>query len=62
MKDKCTLDNQALIEAVDDWVGKLCKTDGNCWCLSIPVNFNRDPDMLIIELIDRFKKAVKDGD
>ncbi len=55
-KDKCTLSNEQLINACRKWISNLCKTKGKCWCLSIPVDHNRDPDMLFNELIDRFKK------
>jgi hypothetical protein len=56
-EQKCTLSNSELIEAVEDWVSKLCKSGGQAWTLQVPVNFNRDPDMLIIELCKRLRIA-----
>ena len=51
---KCTLSNAELLAAVETWVSKLCDTGGRAWTLSVPVNFNRDPDMLITELRKRY--------
>lgn len=55
MNKECTLSDEELIEACDKWITSLCATGGDSWVLSIPVNFNRDPDMLFSELIKRFK-------
>lgn len=52
---KCNLSDEELAEKCDAWISELCKTGGRCWTLSVPVNFNRDPDMLFSELIRRFK-------
>lgn len=57
MKDKCTLTDLGLIQMLDEWNSKLCITGGKAWTLSVPVNFDRDPDMLISEIIRRFKEA-----
>lgn len=51
---KCTLSNAELLAAVKTWGSKLCDTGGRAWTLSVPVNFNRDPDMLITELCKRY--------
>ncbi len=51
-----TLTDSELIEACNNWVKRLCETGGRAWTLSIPVNFNKDPDMLIIELGKRLKQ------
>lgn len=51
---KCTLSNAELLAAVGTWVSKQCDTGGRAWTLSVPVNFNRDPDMLITELRKRY--------
>jgi len=56
-QERCTLTDLGLIERLDDWNSDLCKTGGKAWTLSIPVNFDNDPDMLISELIRRFKEA-----
>lgn len=55
-KDKCDLSNEELTTMCRQWVSKLCETGGKAWTLEIPVNYNKDPDLLICELIDRFKK------
>lgn len=51
---KCTLRDAELLADVEKWVSKLCDTGGRAWTLSVPVNFNRDPDMLITELCKRY--------
>lgn len=58
---ECTLSDEELLQKVDEWNDKLCKTGAKAWTLSIPVNFNRDPDMLISELCKRFKQAINFG-
>lgn len=57
MSDKVTLSNEELIERCDKWIVDLCKDRKN-WTLSVPVQFNRDPDILFTELIRRFKAAL----
>ncbi len=52
-ENKCVLTDAELHEAVQRWVSKLCETGGRAWTLSVPVNFDRDPDMLITELCKR---------
>jgi len=49
-KDKCTLSNSEIVQRANELVNKLAKTGGKSWSLQVPVNFNRDPDMLFIEL------------
>lgn len=51
---KCTLRDAELLTGVEKWVSKLCYTGGRTWTLSVPVNFNRDPDILITELCKRY--------
>ncbi len=58
---KCTLSNEDLLLQCEQWVHKLAKSGGKDWCLQVPVNFNRDPDMLFMELINRFKANVQQG-
>lgn len=57
MKKECTLSDGELIERCEQWVHDLAETGGERWTLSVPVNFNRDPDMLFIELGKRFGQA-----
>jgi len=47
--------NEELIIVIQDWVKKLCETGGREWCLRVPVDFQRDPDVLIIEICARFQ-------
>jgi hypothetical protein len=61
MNKECTLSDEGLIEACDNWISSLASTGGKSWCLSIPVNFDRDPDMLFSELIKRFKDRKDDA-
>lgn len=56
----CTLTNEELIHKVNEWVHKLAESGGTKWCLSVPVDFNNDPDMLFIELGERLKSEVED--
>lgn len=51
---KCTLSDAELLDAVKKFVSKLCDTGGSAWTLSVPVNVNRDPDILITELCSRY--------
>ena len=55
----CTLTNEELIKRCDQWVHSLAETGGHSWVLQVPVNFNRDPDMLFIELGKRLKEATE---
>ena len=54
MKNKCTLTDEELVAKIFKTVSKLCETGGKSWTLKVPVDFNEDPDMLIIELCHRF--------
>ena len=54
-KDKCTLSDEELLEKCEEWVSKLAHSGGHAWILSVPVNFNNDPDMLFSELGRRFR-------
>jgi len=53
---ECTLNNSELLKAVNDWVSSLCETGGRSWSLRVPVDFNRDPDILISEMGKRLSK------
>lgn len=49
----CTFSDKELVERVNEIVSKLCKTGGKSWSLRVPVDFNNDPDVLIIEMGQR---------
>jgi len=51
---KSNLTNEQLIDKVKAWVKKLCETGGSAWTLKVPVDLDNDPDVLIIELCNRF--------
>ena len=51
---ECRLTNEELIRKVRMWVDELCRTGGKGWSLQVPVNMERDPDILISELCNRF--------
>lgn len=55
--EQTTLSDEELIEACEQWVYKLCESRAEAWTLCIPPDFNKDPDILFLELIERFKKA-----
>lgn len=54
----CNLSNAELIDRVEKWVHKLAETGGQAWTLRVPVDFNHDPDMLIIEVCKRFSASL----
>jgi hypothetical protein len=58
---RCTLSDSELLAKVEWWVHTLCESRGKAWTLRVPVDFNYDPDMLIIELANRFRAALASG-
>jgi hypothetical protein len=58
----CTLSDQKLIDSCREWISKLCDSGGKEWTLGVPVDFNRDPDMLFSEVITRFKSATEENE
>lgn len=48
------LSDEDLVKKCAEWVDKLCKSGGSAWNLSVPVNFEKDPDILLSELIKRY--------
>ena len=54
IKNKCTLTDDELVEKAREWIRKLTKTGGRAWSLSVPADFNRDPDFIFDELCRRF--------
>ena len=54
-QNKCTLSDENLCEKAQYWISKLLDSNGNAWCLSIPVDLNHDPDVVFDELINRVK-------
>ena len=58
---ECQLTNEELIKKVRGWVDELCRTGGKAWSLHHPVNMERDPDILISELCNRFESLTPAG-
>jgi hypothetical protein len=58
----CTLSDQKLIDSCREWISKLCDSGGKEWTLGVPVDFNRDPDMLFSEVITRFKSTTEENE
>lgn len=54
----CTLSDAELIAAVNDLVSRLCK-DPRAWQMCVPPNMDKDSDMLICELSNRFKRLTE---
>jgi hypothetical protein len=60
---RCDLSDEELTKKCHYWVSSLARTGGRSWCLSVPVEFNNDPDMLFLEAVRRMNKyaqAVKE--
>jgi len=55
---ECELSNEELTMKVRMWVDELCRTGGKGWSLQVPVNMERDPDILISELFNRFDSVL----
>lgn len=54
--EKCTLTDQQLIDLANSMVNDLAQTGGRAWTMRVPVDFDRDHDMIFSELISRFEK------
>lgn len=53
---RCTLDDLQLIEKAKLMVNDLAQTGGRSWTMRVPVDFDRDHDMIFSEVINRFEK------
>jgi len=51
----CTLQDTVLIEECERQIKAMCDTGGRAFTMSVPVNHNRDTDMIFTELIRRLK-------
>jgi uncharacterized coiled-coil protein SlyX len=52
-ENKCELSDKDLIVECRRWIRDLCS--GKDFVLSIPPNFEKDPDMLLSEMVDRYQ-------
>ena len=50
-----SMSDDELIKKCDEWIYSLAESGGKSWCLSIPVRYDVDPDMLFTELISRYQ-------
>lgn len=56
--NKCTLSDAELIKSCAEQISKMCKTGGSSFRMSVPVDLNSDTDILLSELVDRFREMV----
>ena len=54
--DKCSLTNKELAESCDKLISDLCKNGAKSFVMTVPPNFNQDSDMILSELVRRFKE------
>lgn len=61
MKEKeiCTLTDDELIEAAHKVITDMCQRKR--WQMTVPVDFNRDSDMILIEVINRYEQLLKNN-
>lgn len=60
-KKQSEMSNSELIELAEKETSKLCKTGGRSFSMSIPVRIT-DTDMILCELIKRFKESQPPND
>lgn len=56
------MSDEELITKCNEWVSSLAKSGGKSWVLSVPVRFDKDPDMLFITLGERLKNSRSDNE
>jgi hypothetical protein len=55
MKNFCTLTDEQLTTRAKKWIDDLTESHGRAYKLSIPAQYNEDPDLIFQELINRFQ-------
>lgn len=55
-KHLCSLENDELIQVCTQWIQWLIDSGGRKWVLSVPAKPNSDPDLVLTELVERFKE------
>jgi len=53
----CRLSDTELCDAVVALVSRMCDTGARGWRMSVPVDTERDSDILVSELVKRFRAA-----
>lgn len=51
-----TLTDNELADMAEKWIDKLIETGGKAWRLPVPANPNADVDLVLSELVNRFRK------
>lgn len=57
-KQLSEIDNTTLLEMGYSEITKLCKTGGRSFTMSVPVNI-KDTDIILTEIINRYKEYLK---
>ena len=57
-KLKCTLDNTQLAKSAEAWIDRLINSGGKDWSLPVPANPDKDVDLILSEIVNRFKKQL----
>lgn len=58
-QERCTLSDTELLSKASELIRKLAETGGRSWSLSVPVDFNNDPDMIFCEICSRYEHSVE---
>lgn len=58
-KEYCTLTDQELILKAEEWIKTLINTGGRAWSLPVPAQPNKDVDLILSEVIQRFSLITK---
>ena len=61
LNNRCTLTDELLIAKSKQLIDELCRTGGRSWTMRVPVDFDKDHDMILSELVERFEACVKGG-
>lgn len=58
-KQYCSLSDQELITKAEEHIVTLINTGGRAWSLPVPANPDKDVDLILSEVIERFKQHVR---
>ena len=53
--NSCNLSDEELIDKATKLISKLCETGGRAWGMRVPVDFENDSDIILSEVVQRFK-------
>ena len=57
----CSLSDSELIEVCKAEVSEMCKTGGRSFTMRVSANLNKDTDLVLAELIERFKALITEN-